>query len=64
MVSEDFAYFQKKAPGLFAYLGVRPRGKRKIPGLHNANFLPDEASIKTGIAAHCGFVLEMLGHGQ
>jgi amidohydrolase len=61
MVSEDFAYYQKEAPGLFAHLGVKPRGKKEIPGLHNANFLPDEESIKTGIAAHCGFVVEMLG---
>ena len=60
MVSEDFAYYQKEVPGLFVHLGVRPRGKRIIPGLHNAKFLPEEVSIKTGIAAHCGFVLEML----
>jgi amidohydrolase len=61
MVSEDFSYFQKKAPGLYVHLGVRPPGKKRIPGLHNAHFLPDEESIKTGIAAHCGFVIEMLG---
>lgn len=61
MVSEDFAYYQKIVPGLFAHLGVRPPKKRSIPGLHTAHFMPDEASIKTGIAAHCSFVLEILG---
>lgn len=61
MVSEDFAYYQKKAPGLYVHLGVKPPGRKKMPGLHSANFLPDEESINTGITAHCGFVLEILG---
>ncbi len=61
MVSEDFSYYQKKSPGLFVHLGVKPPKKRKIPGLHNACFLPDEEAMKTGVAAHCGFVMEMLG---
>ncbi len=61
MVSEDFSYYQRKAPGLFAHLGVRPPKKKIIPGLHNARFLPDEQSLSIGMAAHVCFTLELLG---
>jgi amidohydrolase len=60
--AEDFSYYQQRAPGLFAHLGVRPRGsKRSVAGLHSAAFSPDEESMKTGMLAHAAFVMEMLG---
>ena len=59
--AEDFAYYQQKAPGLYAHLGVRPPGQRVVPGIHNARFNPDEEAMKTGILAHVAFALEILG---
>ncbi len=60
MYAEDFAYYQKKAPGLLIHLGVRPPGKKNIPGIHNSRFLPDEKAIKTGIAVYSAFALDVL----
>lgn len=62
MFAEDFASYQKIVPGVFAHLGVRPKGEREMPGIHSAGFNPDESSIRTGIAAHVAFALEILGN--
>jgi len=61
MFSEDFVYYQKKTPGLYMHLGVRPKGVRTMPGIHSATFLPDEKALRTAILVHTGCVLEMLG---
>jgi amidohydrolase len=60
MYSEDFAYYQQKAPGLFIHLGVRPRRKRTMPGLHSPRFAPEETAMETGMFCHALFVLELL----
>lgn len=59
MYAEDFAYYQKKAPGLFVHLGVRSPG-RKNAGIHSARFFPDERALKTGISVHAGLALDIL----
>ncbi|MBN2037512.1 MAG: amidohydrolase [Chitinispirillaceae bacterium] len=59
--AEDFAYYQRKAPGLYAHLGVTPRRTTRLISIHNARFSPDETAMKTGMLAHLGFVLEMTG---
>jgi amidohydrolase len=59
--AEDFAYYQQKAPGLYAHLGVRPAGRKTVPGIHSARFNPDEEAMKTGMLAHVAFALEILG---
>jgi amidohydrolase len=61
MYSEDFAYYQRQAPGLYAHLGVRPKNRRAMPNIHSAHFLPDERALRTAMKLHCGFVLEMCG---
>ncbi len=61
MFAEDFASYQRLVPGVFAHLGVRPGGVREMAGIHSAGFNPEESAIRTGIAAHTMFALEMLG---
>jgi amidohydrolase len=59
-VADDFAYFQKKAPGLYLHLGVRKPGKQHPAGIHSPLFLPDERSLKTGITALTGLAIDIL----
>jgi len=61
MYAEDFARYQQIVPGLYAYLGVIPRGKKKMEEIHSPRFLPDEKAVDTGIAAHVLFALDFLG---
>lgn len=61
MYAEDFAYYQQIIPGIYAHLGVKPEmGDWNGYGIHTSKFNPDESSIKTGIAAHVAFALEIL----
>ena len=60
MFAEDFAYYQKKAPGVLLHLGVRPPKQKNMPPLHAPDFLPDENAIKTGILTHCFLAIETL----
>ncbi len=60
LIADDFAYFQKKAPGLYLHLGVRSPGKKIQPGIHSARFLPDERALKTGIAVLSGLAIDIL----
>jgi amidohydrolase len=60
LIADDFAYFQKKAPGLYLHLGVRAPGKKKQPGIHSARFLPDERGMKTGITVLSGLAIDIL----
>jgi amidohydrolase len=62
--SEDFAYYQQRAPGVYLHLGVRPRGARDVPGIHTARFAPDESAIQTGVIAECALALDMLGSSE
>jgi amidohydrolase len=60
LIADDFAYFQKKAPGLYLHLGVRTRGKKPTAGIHSPLFLPDERSLKTGITALTSLAIDIL----
>jgi amidohydrolase len=51
MGAEDFAFYGKKAPGLFFFLGVAPKGKPAPGQLHTPTFDPDEGCIEVGIRA-------------
>ena len=44
MTAEDFAFYQKKWPGVFAFLGLG-----YVPALHNNQFDFDEKALKYGI---------------
>jgi amidohydrolase len=60
MLAEDFAYFQKKAPGVYAHLGVRPARKKSVPGIHTPDFVPEERALVTGIAVHALLAIDIL----
>ena len=47
--SEDFAFFQQKAPGLFAMLGTLNQEKGFTIPLHNSRFNFDEAVLVKGV---------------
>lgn len=53
--SEDFAYFQKAAPGLFFYLGVGDPDPnvdlQNAPRGHSPRFMLDERGLKYGVRA-------------
>lgn len=52
MISEDFSYFQKEAPGLFMFLGVRNEAKNHIFPLHNSKFNFDEEVLLCGVQGY------------
>lgn len=61
MLAEDFAFYQQRIPGVYAHLGVKPIEKSWDGyGIHTSKFNPDENAIKTGIAAHVAFALDLL----
>jgi amidohydrolase len=60
LYGEDFAYYQKKVPGLYIHLGVSSASGSNQAGLHTSYFLPDEKAIKTGIAVHVAMALDIL----
>lgn len=51
MTGEDFAFFQKKYPGLFAFVGLGD-----VPALHNNQFDFDERALETGIKGFIGIL--------
>ena len=60
MFAEDFAYYQMRAPGMYAYLGVASPGQKNPSGLHTPTFLPRESAMKTGIALHASLAIDIL----
>jgi amidohydrolase len=60
MLAEDFAYFQKRAPGVYVHLGVRPGQKKHVPGIHTPDFSPQEGAIIFGIAVHAALAIDIL----
>jgi amidohydrolase len=51
--AEDFAYYQKKIPGFFFFVGACPPDvdPTKAPSHHTPDFMMDEKSLLTGIKA-------------
>ena len=60
MHAEDFAYYQKKTPGIYVHLGVRPLQTKSVPGIHTPYFAPCERAILTGIAVHVSLAIDIL----
>ena len=52
MGGEDFAYYLKKVPGTFYFLGTRPREAKSVPFCHNPAFDFNDDIVPTGIALH------------
>ncbi len=51
--AEDFGYFAEQAPGLFVFLGVRPKGSPESAFVnnHSPKFAADEAALPAGTRA-------------
>lgn len=64
--SEDFAYYARKVPGLFVFLGATPDNQdmTKVPNNHSPYFTVDDATLATGVKAHVQFVLNYPGRGK
>lgn len=61
--AEDFSLFQRKAPGVFFFLGVTPRDQdhTKAPSNHSPYFFADESALPAGVRALSALALDYLG---
>lgn len=57
MLAEDFAFYQKKYPGLFFFLGTRNEEKGLIHSLHHGRFNFDEQVLATGVQAFLNILI-------
>jgi amidohydrolase len=65
-VSEDFAEYQQKIPGLFFFLGVTPadRDPATAPRNHSPRFFADEAALPVGVRAMTMLAIDFLREGN
>lgn len=51
--AEDFAFYQKKVPGFFFFVGAMPpdQDPNKVPSHHTPDFMIDERGMLTGLRA-------------
>jgi len=64
--AEDFAFYQKKVPGLFVFLGIVPEGRdpATAPRNHSPFFFADEAALPVGVRLLTSLALDWLAQGQ
>ncbi|PJX25805.1 N-acyl-L-amino acid amidohydrolase [Advenella sp. S44] len=64
--SEDFSFYQQKAPGMFFYLGVTPKGEdlSKAAANHSPHFFVDESALITGVRAMSNLAVDFLNMKQ
>jgi amidohydrolase len=60
MISEDFAFLARKAPGLYFFLGVKNPAQPAMAPLHSPGFSPDERAIPLGIRILSHLVIDAL----
>ena len=60
--AEDFAWYQRKVPGLFFFLGTAPAGAdlSTVAPNHSPRFNPDEAALVTGVRALASVAVDYL----
>jgi amidohydrolase len=63
--AEDFAFFAKKVPGVFFFVGVTPETQdpAKAPANHSDYFYIDERGINVGLRAMTRVVVDYLKSG-
>lgn len=63
--AEDFAYYQKKVPGMFFFLGVAPRGAdpATVHPNHSPRFYADEGALVPGVRAMASLAVDYLASG-
>ena len=51
--AEDFSFFQQKVPGLFFWVGIRPKNQtpEEAPSNHSPLFYVDESGLQLGVRA-------------
>ena len=60
MVSEDFAYFMEKVPGVFGFVGSRNEELGYTARNHNDHYTVDESVLKRGAAMYAQFAYDFL----
>jgi len=60
--AEDFSFFQEKVPGLFVFVGTRPRNQtpEQAPANHSPLFYVDEEGLLTGTRAMLHLTVDYL----
>jgi len=60
--AEDFAYYQKKIPGLFFFVGAMPpdQDPNTVPSHHTPDFMVDERAFVTGVKAMLNLTVDYL----
>jgi amidohydrolase len=63
--AEDFAYYQKKVPGMFFFLGITPRGAdpATVHPNHSPRFYADEGALVPGVRAMASLAVDYLAGG-
>ena len=61
--AEDFSFFQTKIPGLFFWIGTRPKNQtpEQAASNHSPLFYVDESGLKLGVRALANLVVDYLG---
>jgi amidohydrolase len=61
--AEDFSFFQKKIPGLYLFVGIRPAdvAPEDFASNHSPNFSMDEAALQTGVRTLVRLTWDYLG---
>lgn len=61
--SEDFSFYQQKVPGLFFWLGIRPKDDTSTPASnHSPLFYIDESGLGLGVRALAHIAVDYLSH--
>ena len=60
MASEDFSWYQKKAPGAIMFLGVGDEEKKTNFAQHHPKFNSDDDALPTGVAALASVAYDFL----
>jgi amidohydrolase len=60
--AEDFAYYQKKIPGLFFFVGAMPpdQDPNTVPSHHTPDFMVDERAFVTGVKAMLNLTVDYM----
>lgn len=60
--AEDFAFYQKKVPGFFFFVGAMPpdQDPEKVPAHHTPDFMIDERGMLTGLKAMLQVTLDYM----
>ena len=65
-VSEDFALYEQKVPGMFFFLGVTPKDQDVALAArnHSPRFFVDESALPLGVRAMAHLAVDYLGGGK